>query len=108
MKIVLLLILLVPFNTQASSFKELGERGGTKNGVLEKLGNPSIKKKFLAPNFEIKGVGNSTCFKANNLKLIDVWAYKKPKGFYQLVFDKEELICLRWSSSEEPFANIQP
>ena len=108
MKIVLLLILLISFSSQASSFKELGERGGTKDSTLEKLGEPSIKKKFVAPNFKIKGISSSACFNANNLQTIDVWAYKEAKGFYQLIFDKESLICLRWTSREEPFANIQP
>ena len=108
MKLLLLLCLLLPLNSLASSYKELGERGGTKQSALEELGDPTVKTELSAPDFVVKGVGPVACQQANQLDTISVWAYKETNGFYQLIFDNNKLICLRWSSNAEPFANIQP
>lgn len=110
MKIALLFLLSLLFSlsSQASSSKKLGESGGTKDSTLDKLGKPSMAREFSAPNFVVNGVGPIACNQANALQTIDVWVYKEANGFYQILFSNNKLICLRWSSSADPFKNIQP
>lgn len=108
MKLILLLSLLIPLSSLASSYKELGERGGTKDSLLAKLGEPTIQREFHAPDFVVKGISPVGCKQANELQTINVWAYKEANGYYQLIFNNNKLICLRWSLNAEPFANIQP
>ena len=98
MRTVLLLSLLLTFNSQASPYKELGESCGTKEGALKLLGEPTHKQEFNAPNFTVKGNGPVACKAANEHQSIVVWAYKETNGFYQLIFNSTKLVCLRWSS----------
>lgn len=48
MKMVLLLNLIISLSSQATSYKEFGENGGTKERALEKLGKPNMEREFAA------------------------------------------------------------
>ncbi len=73
MKQLLLLSLLIPINSLASSYKELGESGGTKKSALEKLGAPTVEAELSVPDFIVKGLGPVSCELAN--ELIDKFYY---------------------------------
>ncbi|TMP22741.1 hypothetical protein CWB99_23855 [Pseudoalteromonas rubra] len=106
MNFLVLMNFLVSVSLHASTFKLVGETGSSKNLILEQLGNPTELEEFTAPNFQIRGIVPATC-SVNSLQEIEVWAYKREGGFYQLIFKENDLVCLRWSSGPEPFSNIQ-
>jgi len=83
--------------------------GGSKTSIISKLGKPNEVKVFTASdsaNF-LSGITPSHCRTIQQGTEVNVWAYMvSPSGHYQIFLTNNNLVCLRWVSSNVLFTNI--